>query len=107
MVLYAKEEEMFMMNKYTTEKGTDLFWEVTYDLGGYNMFTGEERPRGYSLSVRRNRSEFGAFSDLTSSTGAVSDFLLEVGRKSVKREVEAMEMVTHKHLQSIADMFGI
>ena len=27
------------MNEFTTENGTKLFWEIRYDIGGYNHLT--------------------------------------------------------------------
>ena len=50
------------MNEFTTENGTKLFWEIRYDLGGYNYFSDRETPRGYYLSIKRNKNEFMAFS---------------------------------------------
>lgn len=96
-----------MFNEFTTEKGTKLYWEVTYSKGGYNHFTSNFEKRGYSLSVRRKKNVFTAFSGLSDESGAVSLFLHEVGRKSTKQLDIALDMVTEELLNDIATRYGI
>lgn len=95
------------MNEFTTKKGTKLFWDITYDKGGYNHFTSSERKRGYSLSIKRKKNEFSAFTGLSSENGAVSLFLHEVSRKSNKQLDVAMNLVTDELLSDIAMRYGI
>ena len=95
------------MLEFTTEKGTTLYYDVTYELGGYNHFTGGTTPRAYMLSIKRQRNVFSAFSGLDSSSGAVRMVLLEVGRRSKKQEANAYSMVTDELLQDIANKYGI
>ena len=95
------------MNEFITEKGTKLFYEVDYSLGGYNYFTGEDIPRGYSLSVNRSKHEMSAFTGLESPTGAISLFLHEVTRQSKKGLATAEAMATPEKLQEIANRYGI
>ena len=95
------------MLEFTTEKGTTLYYDVTYELGGYNHFTGGDIPRAYMLSIKRQKNEFGAFSGLDASDGAVRMVLLEVGRRSKKQEAKAHDMVTDELLQDIANKYGI
>lgn len=95
------------MNEFTTEKGTKLFWEINYDLGGMNYFTGKLEPRGYELSIKRSRNTTRAFSGLNEESGAVRMFLHEVTRKSKKGLKTATEKADDKLIQSIADRYGI
>ena len=95
------------MNEFTTENGTKLFWEIRYDIGGYNHFNGRNIARGYYLSIKRNRNEFMAFSGLENPTGAVRMLVVEVGRKSAKQEQKANELITDEYLQSIANRYGL
>ena len=95
------------MNEFTTENGTKLFWEIRYDLGGYNYFSDRETPRGYYLSIKRNKNEFMAFSGLENPTGAVRMLVVGVGRKSAKQEQKANELITDEYLQSIANRYGL
>ena len=44
------------MEEFITQKGTKLFYEVDYELGGYNYFTGEQEPRAYNLYIKRNKN---------------------------------------------------
>lgn len=94
------------MNTFITEKGTELFWEVSYSLGGSNYFTGGVDPRGYSLFVQRMKNRFVVHHNLSQPTGANRKFLLEVGRKSKKQEERANELAIEQ-LQAIADAFDL
>ena len=95
------------MLEFTTEKGTTLYYDVTYELGGYNHFTGGTTPRAYMLSIKRQKNVFSAFSGLDSPSGAIRMVLLEVKRKSKKQEANAYKMVTDELLQDIANKYGI
>ena len=95
------------MLEFTTERGTTLYYKVSYELGGYNQFTSSEVPRAYMLSLKRQRNQFSAFSGLDSPSGAIRMVLLEVGRRSKKQEANAYNMVTDELLQDIANKYGI
>lgn len=94
------------MQEYMTQNGTKLFYSIDYDKGGYNYFNGLIEPRGYSLTIQRNPQEFGAFTDLLDPRGAVRVFLLEVGRKSAKQELNATNMA-QEQLEQVAEQFGL
>ena len=76
----------------TTPQGVTVRWEIGYSLGGMNYFTGRNDPRGYSIHVSRSAHEFVAFTGLEDPAGAIRAFVLEVGRKSNKKQSEAMEL---------------
>ena len=95
------------MLEFTTEKGTTLYYDIAYDLGGYNYFTYETDPRAYMLILKRQKNQFSAFSGLDSPSGAITMTLLEVKRKSKKQEANAYNMVTDELLQDIANRYGI
>lgn len=80
------------MKEFTTKNGTTLYYEVSYDLGGFNYFTGKNDPRCYRLNIQRNPQEFAAFTDLNDESGAVRVVLFEVGRKSKKQLANAEGM---------------
>lgn len=94
------------MELFTTEKGTNLYYSTSYDLGGYNHFTGQNKARGYYLEVRHNAREFGAFEDLTQPTGAARMLLIEVTRKSKKQETNAASMALEK-VEEIAQYYNL
>ena len=91
------------MKEYQTEKGTTLYYKVSYDLGGYNYFTSTERERGYYLSIQRKSREFGVFSGLDDPSGAVGVLLLPVKRQSVKTERQAEKMAEQKVAEIVAE----
>lgn len=95
------------MEQFITQKGTTLFYEVGYDLGGYNHFTSEQEPRAYNLYIKRNKNITSAFQGLDNPSGAIRFVLNEVGRKSKKQETIAKGMVTKEFLQNIADKYNI
>lgn len=95
------------MLEFTTKKGTKLYYDISYEIGGYNHFTGGTIPRAYMLMVQRKRNSFTAFSGLDSDSGAVRMALIEVGRKSKKQETNAYNMVTEEFLQDIANKYSI
>lgn len=84
------------MKEYTTENGTKLYYDVTYNLGGYNYFTYKNDPRCYLLNIQRNPQEFEAFSDLNNELGAVNVVLFEVGRQSKKQRAKVENMALDK-----------
>ena len=95
------------MEEFITQKGTTLFYEVDYELGGYNYFTGEQEPRAYNLYIKRNKNITSAFQGLDNPSGAIRFVLNEVGRKSKKQETIAKSMVTKEFLQDIANKYNI
>lgn len=95
------------MEQFITQKGTTLFYEVDYELGGYNYFTGEKEPRAYNLYIKRNKNITSAFQGLDNPSGAIRFVLNEVGRKSKKQEAIAKSMVTKEFLQDIANKYNI
>ena len=83
------------MKKYIEVEGkgvTHLKVETFYNLGGTNVFNGRNEPRGYYLSVcpvKRQKHDWGITSEsYTAFTGA-KILLMEVSRKSAKREMMA------------------
>ena len=95
------------MEQFITQKGTTLFYEVGYDLGGYNHFNGKQEPRAYILHIRRIKNQTSAFQGLDNPSGAIRFVLNEVGRKSKKQETIAKSMVTKEFLQDIANKYNI
>ena len=95
------------MEQKKKKKGTTLFYEVGYDLGGYNHFNGKQEPRAYNLHIRRMKNITSAFQGLDNPSGAIRFVLNEVGRKSKKQEAIAKSMVTKEFLQNIADKYNI
>lgn len=97
------------MNEYKTQNGNTLWYKVFYDLGGFNYFTYTNRARGYYLSIQRKRNCFSAFSDLSSSDGAIKYLLKEVNRQSKKAlaEAEAEAIPTLDSIVAIYNERGI
>lgn len=95
------------MEEFITQKGTKLFYEVGYELGGHNYFTGEHEPRAYILYIKRMKNQTSAFKGLDNPSGAIRLVLNEVGRKSKKQETIAKSMVTKEFLQNIASKYLI
>ena len=84
------------MKKYIAIENSDhnanfLKIELSYNLGGYNVFTYKEEPRGYYLNVspvhRENRGAC-ITESYTAFTG-VKKLIKTVTRKSSKAEAEA------------------
>lgn len=81
------------MKKYIPVKAnnkgtTDLRVELTYDLGGYNLFDYTEKPRGYYLVVTPVTRQSG-FESFTAFTG-LRRCVKEVKRKSKSAELAAI-----------------
>ena len=94
------------MNEFKTDNGTILYYRVSYDLGGYNYFTGKVKERGYYLSIQRQRNEFSAFTDLSDNAGAANMLLKTVSRKSKKAQATA-ESLALVELQKVANIYGL
>lgn len=81
------------MKKYiplkANDKATDLRVELTYDLGGYNLFDYTKKPRGYYLVVTPVTRERGMES-FTAFTG-LRRCIKEVKRKSKGAELAAIK----------------
>ena len=82
------------MKKYyplkANDKGTtDLRIELTYDLGGYNMFDYTPKARGYYLVVTPVTRQSG-FESFTAFTG-LRKCIKEVKRKSKSAELAAIK----------------
>lgn len=77
------------MKEYTTEKGNTIFYEVMYELGGYNYFTGSQTERGYYVIMQRKYNMFSVFSGLDKPDGAGKALVLAVKRQSEKARAEA------------------
>lgn len=82
------------MKKYIPVKAnnkgtTDLRVELTYDLGGYNLFDYTEKPRGYYLVVTPVTRQSG-FESFTAFTG-LRRCVKEVKRKSKSAELAAIK----------------
>ena len=94
------------MKEFTTENGTTLYYEVAYQLGGFNYFTGKNDPRCYILNIQRNPQEFEAFSDLNDDLGAVSLVLFEVGRQSKKQLAKAESMALDSLKKFVSGLYS-
>ena len=94
------------MKEFTTENGTTLYYEVAYQLGGFNYFTGKNDPRCYTLNINRNPQEFAAFTDLNDDRGAVRVVLFEVGRKSKKQLAKAESMALDKLKEVLSEHYS-
>lgn len=74
---------------------THIKCEVYYSLGGYNVWTGKQEPRGYYASVSPvERKDYGngcVMESYVAFTG-IKQLLKEVSRKSVKSQAEAEKM---------------
>lgn len=84
------------MKKYIDLKlnaaATHLKIEVYYNLGGHNVFTGKDEPRGYYLSVspvERRRTDYGITTETYVAFSGIKECIKPVGRKSAKAEKEA------------------
>lgn len=81
------------MKKYiplkANDKATDLRVELTYDLGGYNLFDYTKKPRGYYLVVTPVTRQSG-FESFTAFTG-LRKCIKEVKRKSKGAELAAIK----------------
>lgn len=77
--------------KENEQKNTHLEVEIYYSLGGMNYFTGREEKRGYYLSVSPIAKSNGCISYIGFS--GIKSLIKEVGRKSVKAEKEAENIV--------------
>ena len=81
------------MKKYiplkANDKATDLRVELTYDLGGYNLFDYTKQPRGYYLVVTPVTRQSG-FESFTAFTG-LQKCIKEVKRKSKGAELAAIK----------------
>lgn len=81
------------MKKYiplkANDKATDLRIELTYDLGGYNLFDYTKKPRGYYLVVTPVTRQSG-FESFTAFTG-LRKCIKEVKRKSKGAELAAIK----------------
>lgn len=73
---------------------THLRVEVYYSLGGYNLFTYKQEPRGYYLSVSPvGRSERGGVvMESYRAFSGTKQLILPVNRQSPKRMTEALEL---------------
>ena len=94
------------MNEFKTANGTILYYRVSYNLGGYNYFTGQAIERGYYLSIQRQRNEFEAFTDLSDNAGAANMLLKTVSRKSKKAQATA-EGLALDELQKVSNIYGL
>lgn len=94
------------MQRYTTNKGTTLFYYVDYDKGGYNHFTDQTKARGYYLSVQRQERHFSAFTSIDNPAGACNMLLVEAGRRGKNKEAQAIEKAPEA-LERIAQRYGI
>ena len=87
--------------KVTTDKGTDIYWEVYYDKGGYNQFTSTAEPRAIEASLQRQSGEVAAFSNLNDPAGAERIVLIKVGRfskKQLKLGIEKLAQILPDYL---------
>ena len=83
---------------------THLRVEVYYALGGYNLFTYKQEPRGYYLSVSPvGRSERGNIvMESYRAFSGVKKLILPVNRQSAKRMQEALRLAEEAKAELIA-----
>lgn len=93
--------------EYLSAKGGDnkfLKCELYYDLGGYSMFTHEERPRGYYVSVMPVEKN-----GIMESYAMFSGFkmlVVECKRKSKKAEEQAKALYENAKNEIIRARFA-
>jgi hypothetical protein len=78
----------------TTKRNTFIKVELLYNLGGYNIYTGESDPRGYYISaypVERVDKYSYALENYTAGT-IIKKCIVPVNRKSKKQESIALEL---------------
>ena len=93
-----------MLNYYKVKENptgyTHLRVDFSYDLGGYNYFTGKQHPRGYYLTVMPV-SKGNGIESVTAFTGL--NFVLKtVKRQSKRAEDEAMQIAEETLRESLA-----
>lgn len=83
---------------------THLRVEVYYSLGGYNLFTYKQEPRGYYLSVSpAGRSERGGVvMESYRAFSGTKKLILPVTRQSAKRMEEALRLAEESKEELIA-----
>ena len=84
----------YLAVKPNAHKTTHLKVELTYNLGGFNVFTCKQEARGYYLSVcpvKRERDEYGVMESFVAFSGTKL-LVKEVKRKSQKAEQEAYKL---------------
>jgi|SRR5690625_1323019 len=85
--------------------------KLYYTLGGWNHFTSQEERRGYYLSVTPAQVNFDDEGNVVSRTtrmfSGVKELLVEVTRKSKKREEEALSMVTTERINKLLEHIGV
>lgn len=90
---------MTITEKYITiaennrDSNNRLRVRVYYDLGGYNVFTYKEKPRGYYISVSpvERNTERGYITETYSAFTGYCELLFTCTRKSKKAEAAALE----------------
>lgn len=78
-----------------------------YDLGGYNYYTGQQRPRGYYLTVLPVEKG-GRMEGFTAFTG-YTELITQCSRKSKKAESDAIAKYTayaEMMIRAICDKYG-
>lgn len=75
------------------EKATHLKAEVYYALGGANMFTYRNEPRGYWVSIVpvRRENKYGCVTESFTAFTGLKTLVLPVQRKSAKKFNEAID----------------
>jgi len=97
--------------KYLDISGQTYEVKLYYTLGGWNHFTSQEERRGYYLSVTPVQVNFDDEGNVVSRTtrmfSGVKELLVEVNRKSKKREEEALEMITEERIEKLLQHIGV
>lgn len=96
-----------MSKKYINVSGNGanaLKVEVYYHLGGYNVFTYKEEPRGYYLSVSpvEHSNVGGVEMESYTAFSGVKELLVEVKRKSKKQEENA-ENIAQERVENLVN----
>ena len=94
-------------------KITHIKVETAYSLGGMNLFTYRNEPRGYYLHVspvERRLTDYGVTMESFIAFSGIKKLLKEVSRKSAKEEREAEEIAVHDEselIQYICEKSGV
>ena len=105
----TREYKTLKPNDY---KFTDIKCELYYDLGGMNLFTYEEAPRGYYVSVvplQRDKRE-GYMTETYTMFSGYKDCIHQVKRKSKKAEEIAKKAAEYRIatlVQVVLNRYGL
>lgn len=97
------------MKIYEKIEGQEYKVEVYYNKGGYNNWTDKYESRGYYVSVapvKRERKD-GYISERMNPREAVKKCIQEVGRKSDKQYMVAVEKANNGEINALYEYLGV